>query len=80
MNFSYMLYQADHVKSARQQREDDIQAGELAAEFGRLWHSLAPRRAGGQARFRQARGTGAGRPSCPVQSCQPRSAAVGHRS
>jgi hypothetical protein len=48
MYISYTLYQADHVKSAKQQREDDIRTGELAAEFGRLWHSVTPRRADGQ--------------------------------
>ena len=43
---SYTLYQATHIKTARQQREEDIRAGELAAEFGRLWHSLRPARPG----------------------------------
>ena len=51
MYSSYTLYQADHIKTARQQREEDIRTGELAAEFGRLWRSLAPRRQRG---FRQA--------------------------
>ena len=51
---SYTLYQADHVKTARQQREEDIRTGELAAEFGRLWRSMAPRRGRGQRGFRQA--------------------------
>jgi hypothetical protein len=51
---SYTLYQADHIRTARQQREEDIRAGELAAEFGRLWRSLVPRRRGGQRGFRQA--------------------------
>jgi hypothetical protein len=55
MNFSYMLYQAEHVKTAGQQREDDIRAGELAAELGRLWQSLAhPRNRGGRRGFLQA--------------------------
>jgi hypothetical protein len=48
---SYELYQAEHVRTAREQREEDIRTGELAAELGRLWHSLAPRRPRG---FRQA--------------------------
>ena len=52
MYISYELYQADHVKTTREQREEDIRAGELAADFGRLWHSLAFRRRGGQRRFR----------------------------
>jgi hypothetical protein len=51
MNSSYMLYQAEHLRTAREQREEDIRTGELAAEFGRLWRSLAPRRRRG---FRQA--------------------------
>ena len=51
---SYTLYQADHIKTTRQQREEDIRTGELAAEFGRLWRSLAPRRGHGQRGFRQA--------------------------
>jgi len=54
MYISYELYQADHIRTAREQREEDIRAGELAADFGRLWHSLSPRRAGGQRRSRQA--------------------------
>jgi hypothetical protein len=54
MYISYTLYQAEHVKTAREQREEDIHTGEMAADFGRLWHSLAPRRGGGQRGFRQA--------------------------
>jgi hypothetical protein len=53
MYISYELYQADHIRTAREQREEDISTGELAADFGRLWHALAPRRAGGQRRNRQ---------------------------
>jgi hypothetical protein len=51
---SYTLYQADHIRTAREQREEDIRTGELAAEFGRLWRSLAPRQRCGQRGFRQA--------------------------
>jgi hypothetical protein len=54
MYSSYMLYQAEHVRTAREQREQDIRNGELAAEFGRLWRSLAPRQGRGQRGFRQA--------------------------
>ena len=54
MYISYELYQADHIRTAREQREEDIRTGELAADFGRLWHSLAPRRASGLRRNRQA--------------------------
>ena len=48
MYISYELYRTTQIKTARQQREEDIRTGELAADLGRLWHSLAPRRAGGQ--------------------------------
>ena len=51
---SYELYRTTQIKTARQQREDDIRAGELAAEFGRLWHSVTARLGGGQRGFRQA--------------------------
>jgi hypothetical protein len=68
---SYTLYQAEQVRTAREQRERDIRAGELSADLGRLWHSLAPRRASGQRRFRRT----AHGPSS-AQSCQ----AARHRS
>ena len=54
MYISYELYRTTQIKTARQQREEDVRAGELAAEFGRLWRSLAPRRYHGQRGFRQA--------------------------
>jgi len=41
MYVSYTLYQTEHTKTARQQREEDIRTGELAADLGRLWRSLA---------------------------------------
>ena len=74
MYISYELYRTTQTKTARQQREEDIRTGELAADFGRLWHSLAPRRASGQRRFRQR-----ARAASSVQSCQARPA-VRHRS
>ena len=74
MYSSYTLYQADHIKTTRQQREEDIRTGEMAADFGRLWHSLAPRRASGQRRFRKT-----ARAASSVQSSQARPA-VRHRS
>jgi hypothetical protein len=52
MYMSYMLHQAERVKSAREQREQDIRTGQLAAEFGRLWRSLGHRRVNGQRGFR----------------------------
>jgi hypothetical protein len=51
---SYTLYQAEHVKTQREQREADIRAGELAAGFGRLWHSLVHLTAGRQPVFAPA--------------------------
>jgi hypothetical protein len=42
MYFSYQIYQAEYVKSAREQREADVRAGELAATFARLFRSLLP--------------------------------------
>ena len=74
MYSSYTLYQADHIRTAREQREEDIRTGELAADFGRLWHSLAPRRASGQRRFFRR----AARAASSVPSCQARPAARHH--
>ena len=37
---SYLLYQAERPKSVREQREEDIRAGQLAAGFARLWRRL----------------------------------------
>lgn len=54
MYSSYTLFQAGHVKTARQQREEDVLAGQLAAEFGRAWRSLAGRRDRGRRGFRPA--------------------------
>jgi len=50
MYISYELYQADHIRTAREQREEDISTGELAADFGRLWHSLTPLRSSARKR------------------------------
>ena len=74
MYISYELYQADHIRTAREQREEDIRTGELAADFGRLWHSLTPRRARSGRRNRQA-----ARTASSVQCGQARPA-VRHRS
>jgi hypothetical protein len=54
MYMSYMLYQAERVKTVREQREVDAQTGWLAAEFGRSWRSAGRRRARGQRWFRGA--------------------------
>ena len=42
MYFSYLLYQAERVKSPREQLEADVRAGERAMSFARLWHALLP--------------------------------------
>jgi hypothetical protein len=70
---SYTLYQAEHVKTTREQRADDIRTGELSADLGRLWHSLAPHRASGQRRFRRATHA-----ASSAQSCQGRPAVRHH--
>jgi hypothetical protein len=44
MNFSYLLYQAERVKSPREQLEADVRAGERAKSVVRLWHWLLPPR------------------------------------
>jgi hypothetical protein len=40
MYYSYMLYQAERPRTVREQREEDVRAGELAAGFARLWRGL----------------------------------------
>jgi hypothetical protein len=64
MNISYELYQAGRVKTTREQREEDVRAGELAAAFGQLWHSLAHPRGGGRRGFRATAGAGQARAAC----------------
>jgi len=54
MYVSYLLYQTQHTKTAQQQREEDIRAGELAAGIERLWHSLPRPRNRGHRGFRSA--------------------------
>jgi hypothetical protein len=44
MNISYLLYQAERVRSPREQLEADVHAGERAKAVARLWHSLLPAR------------------------------------
>jgi hypothetical protein len=44
MNISYLLYQAERVRSQREQREADVRAGERAESFARLRRSLRPAR------------------------------------
>jgi hypothetical protein len=40
MNISYLLYQAERPRSAAEQRETDVQVGELAAAAARFGRSL----------------------------------------
>jgi len=40
MNISYLLYQAEHQRSATEQREADVAAGEMAAAIARAGRSL----------------------------------------
>ena len=40
MNISYLIYQAERTRSTAEQREADVQAGELAAAVARLGRSL----------------------------------------
>ena len=51
MSMSYMLYQAERVKTGKQQREEDVQTGQLAAELGRSRKSPRRRGARGQRRL-----------------------------
>jgi hypothetical protein len=61
---SYTLYQAEHVRTAREQRAEDIRAGELAAAFGRLWNSVVRLTAGRQPGFAPAIETIPASPQC----------------
>jgi hypothetical protein len=40
MNTSYLMYQAERPRSAAEQREADVRAGEMAAAVARLARSL----------------------------------------
>jgi hypothetical protein len=40
MHYSYMLYQAERPRTVREQREEDVRAGELAAGFARVRRGL----------------------------------------
>jgi hypothetical protein len=40
MNIAYLIYQAERPRSVAEQREADIQVGELAASAARLGRSL----------------------------------------
>lgn len=55
MNISYLLYQAERPRSAAEQREADVQAGEIAAAFAQL--GRAGRRAVGRLQVTGRQGT-----------------------
>jgi hypothetical protein len=64
MNISYQIYQAERPRSMAEQREGDVQAGEIAAAFTRLGRSLRHQVTGG----RDARWTGQA-PAIETISC-----------
>jgi hypothetical protein len=64
MNISYQIYQAERPLSMAEQREGDVQAGEIAAAFARLGRSLRHQVTGG----RDARWTGQA-PAIETISC-----------
>jgi len=57
MNISYLIYQAERPRSSAEQREADMQAGELAASIAR---------AGRAVKAAVTRHGGANRPQGPV--------------
>jgi hypothetical protein len=65
MYMSSTLYQAERVKSVKEQREADVQTGQLAAEFGRLFRSPRRRSARGQRAFQRPAETA---PACAACS------------
>jgi hypothetical protein len=65
MNISYLIYQAERPRSAAEQREADVHAGEIAAAFAQL--GRAGRRAVSRRRGTGRQGTrGADRRTTPV--------------
>jgi hypothetical protein len=66
MYMSYMLYQAERVKTVKEQREADVLTGQLAAELRRS--RISPRRRGarGQRRLRGAAGAARPAPRVPA--------------
>ncbi len=65
MYMSHMIYQAERVKTVKEQREEDVQTGKLAAEFGRLFRSPRRRSAHGQRGFQRLAETA---PACAACS------------
>jgi hypothetical protein len=66
---SYMLYQAERPRSAREQREEDIRAGQLAAGFARLWRRLGRGLGSGPGRRPQSPRPAQARPSHATAPC-----------
>jgi hypothetical protein len=64
MNISYLIYQAERPWSPAEQREADARAGEMAAAFARIGHSLRHAVTG-----RQDAGWGAPPPAIETISC-----------
>ena len=55
MNITYLIYEAERPRSTAEQREADMQAGQLAATVARLGHSLRHPATGKQNARRAAR-------------------------
>ena len=65
MNISYLIYQAERTRSAAEQREADVRAGQLAAAIARA--GRAGRRAiTAHQGTRRARRTAPGTVSCAI--------------
>ena len=64
MNISYLVYQAERQRSAFEQREADVRAGELAAAVTRFGRSLRHSVTGNKGARRQSQ-----RPATATFSC-----------
>ncbi|MGD0702343.1 MAG: hypothetical protein ABSA02_20990 [Trebonia sp.] len=76
MYTSYMLYQAERVKTIKEQREEDTLAGQLAAGLGRSRRSTRRHGPRGHRGFRRTAGAARPAPCVPA----PRPAFDDHRS
>ena len=78
---SYLLYQAERPKTPREQLDEDIRAGQLAAAFAGLWRGLGQGLGRGLGRgLGLGRGRGLGRgPGRRPQSARPAEARLGFR-
>jgi hypothetical protein len=66
MNISYLIYQAERPRSAAEQREADVRAGELAAAVTRLGRSLRRSATGKQDARRDGQPAAGATISCAV--------------